>query len=89
MTDGTPTHTPKMTCVFDCDVRSLAINPHKAETPFGQPTIVSVGDLAAENYRLREALQEISAIDDFGRPPRQAMAIMRGIARTALGDSHG
>jgi hypothetical protein len=43
-----------MTCVFDYDARSFPTNPLYAETPFGMPVIVSVGDVCAE----RDALEE-------------------------------
>ena len=40
--------TKRMTCVFDCDVRSLLGNPHQIDTPFGRPIVIHDGDLAAE-----------------------------------------
>lgn len=39
----------RTTCVFDFDILSFDGNPHCAETPFGRPVIISMGDLSAEN----------------------------------------
>lgn len=38
----------EMTCVFHFDVRKFCGNPHQADTPFGRPVIVSMGNLAAD-----------------------------------------
>jgi hypothetical protein len=48
-----------MTCVFSMDAEDYAANPFKAETPFGQPVIVSKGDVCAERDRLHEALEDV------------------------------
>ena len=49
--------TKRMTCVFDCDVRSIKGNPFHLETPFGRPIIIDDGNLAVECEQLREALE--------------------------------
>lgn len=43
-----------MTCVFSMNAEDFPANPFKAETPFGQPVVVSKGDIAHEAALLRE-----------------------------------
>ena len=50
-----------MTCVFACDVRSFDGNPHHADTPFGQPLVVSDGDLAGEFDRMEAKAAKVEA----------------------------
>lgn len=56
-----------MTCVFSMKVEAFAGNPFKAQTPFGQPVVVSKGDIAHEAALLREErdhwLQFVSSAD--------------------------
>jgi hypothetical protein len=51
MSDGS-----RMTAVFDFDLRKYQGNPHNAETPFGRPVVLSVGDEIAALTAERDAL---------------------------------
>lgn len=61
-----------MTCVFSMDAEAFDGNPFKAVTPFGQPVVVSKGDIAHESALLREErdhwLQFVSSADRMQFP---------------------
>lgn len=59
-----------MTAVFETDLRKFDGNPHKADTPFGRPVILSIGNLVEEVDRLRDQLHDCETslnIFDEGR----------------------
>lgn len=51
--------TTKCTMVFDCDIRKFEGNPFHAETPFGKPGKVQIGDVMAELDMANEELDFI------------------------------
>lgn len=51
----------RMTCVFECDVRSYKGNPFHASTPFGKPVVVSDSDLAAEHDMQEDRADALAA----------------------------
>jgi len=71
-----------MTAFFDTDVRALAGNPFKVETPFGCAVTVGIGNefvrayhLEAERDALREALEQARQFiaSEYGDPKSQAL----------------
>jgi hypothetical protein len=87
---------PKMTAVFDFDLRQYQGNPHHADTPFGKPVILAIGDeftaaqaraeqAEAEAARLREYYDAAEAIRDVGLLHMTAeMSARMKAARAAL-----
>lgn len=55
------------TVVFDGDVKDLEGNPHRYQTPFGDPVAISVGDLVQEVDRLENLLVDTKNERDIWR----------------------
>lgn len=50
---------PRMTCVFDFDVREYRGNPHQVMTPFGQPRIIEAADACARHAALEKEVKRL------------------------------
>jgi hypothetical protein len=74
--------TPKrMTAVFEFDLRRYHGNPHRAETPFGRPETLMIGDACEESDL---TLARIEALEAERDALRQAIAhAMTELAQSA------
>lgn len=54
------------TLVFDGEIRHLAFNPFKAETPFGRPTASGAGDAFAKIDRMEAIINRFLLVCDVG-----------------------
>jgi hypothetical protein len=79
----------KFTAVFDRDIRAFDGNPLKAETPFGVPETIAIGNVFEERDRLEAALEQIIAVcgDNAADTCNKAMALnfVRDVAELAIG----
>jgi len=94
----TQNYGPRMTAVFQYDLRKFDGNPHTAETPFGKPVALCLGDELASPLReaapdMLEALrglQQFFALTDecsTGRFDRLAEQYRRETGKWAPGKS--
>ena len=51
----------RTTCVFNYVLEEFPGNPHHAETPFGQPARISIGDACADLDELEERYERLRA----------------------------
>ena len=66
----------RMTAIFECDLRTIAGNPHHIDTTFGRAVTLSIGDLSQE---LDAALAERDALE---KAAIGAMTIINGALDT-------
>jgi hypothetical protein len=82
---------PKMTAVFDFDLRQYQGNPHHADTPFGKPVILAMGDeLTAAQARIEKQVRFLKiARDEAGEALARAEQAEAEVERLKADQAQG